>query len=120
MWCSRCNHDVSECTCPNIDERLAAANQHPNIQLATCDKCGKHVNRCTCVKDQVQMKAAVKRLGDASDLLNRASQKLSGQKMYDLASAANIIMPLDIVREQLGQTAGKLAQIILSLTAKLD
>lgn len=33
MWCMKCNHDLAECECPDIMERLRSANDHPNVKL---------------------------------------------------------------------------------------
>jgi hypothetical protein len=33
MWCVKCNHDLYECTCPDLKERLETINSHPNILI---------------------------------------------------------------------------------------
>lgn len=50
MWCMKCNKDIADCICPDIEERLAACNAHPNIDLPICPKCGEHLARCACKK----------------------------------------------------------------------
>lgn len=52
MWCMKCNKHVSECICPDIKERLASANAHPNIIIRICLKCGEHYSRCKCKEPQ--------------------------------------------------------------------
>ncbi len=48
MWCVKCNHDLSECTCPDIDERLASLAKSPHFVYRMCKVCGKHYDRCKC------------------------------------------------------------------------
>lgn len=67
MFCTKCKNDVADCTCPDIDERLAAANQHPNIGLKTCPVCKKFIDRCKCKSDPVQ------------ELLNDTRDDLGGE-----------------------------------------
>ena len=31
MWCVKCNHDLSECVCPDLEERLARLREVPEI-----------------------------------------------------------------------------------------
>jgi hypothetical protein len=33
MWCMQCNHDLSECICPDLKERLESLRQCPNIHI---------------------------------------------------------------------------------------
>ena len=48
MFCIRCNQELGDCTCPDIDERLVRAANHPSIALTFCAKCQKHEARCLC------------------------------------------------------------------------
>jgi len=49
MYCTRCGKHISECTCPDIDERLASvAGPESNVVYKICRKCGKHYDRCRC------------------------------------------------------------------------
>jgi len=34
MWCLRCDKDVVDCTCPDIEERLRAISHGPALKLA--------------------------------------------------------------------------------------
>lgn len=33
MWCMNCNHDLSECVCPDLKERLASLAKCPHIHV---------------------------------------------------------------------------------------
>jgi len=48
MWCGKCNNDLSECTCPDIDEWLASLNNSPHFIYKKCRICNKHYSRCKC------------------------------------------------------------------------
>jgi len=48
VFCVKCKNDLSQCTCPDIDERLASLNNSPHFIYKKCRKCGKHYKRCTC------------------------------------------------------------------------
>jgi hypothetical protein len=48
MWCMKCNHDLMDCTCPDLKERLASANASPYVFIQTCKTCGEHHSRCKC------------------------------------------------------------------------
>ena len=46
MWCTKCNNHLSECKCPDINERLQSVT---NILIfRKCKKCGKHYELCKC------------------------------------------------------------------------
>ena len=45
MWCSKCQKDLSECTCDDIEERLS---QVSNPAYRACALCGMHYSRCKC------------------------------------------------------------------------
>ena len=48
MYCAKCQNDLSKCTCPDIDERLASLEKAPNFCFRKCLKGGKHYSRCKC------------------------------------------------------------------------
>ena len=49
MWCAVCQKDLSECTCSDIDERLAKlADPKGNVVYRMCLVCGRHYARCKC------------------------------------------------------------------------
>lgn len=56
MYCMKCNHDLSECTCPDIKERLAAISNHPNIAVKWCRKCDNHYAQCRCPEPEFYIK----------------------------------------------------------------
>jgi tRNA G26 N,N-dimethylase Trm1 len=44
MFCTKCQKDLSGCTCPDLEERLG-----DSIVYRQCKVCGKHYARCKCV-----------------------------------------------------------------------
>ena len=49
MWCMKCNNDLMECVCPDIEERLATLSG-PGGPLVSrwCVACNKHYAGCKC------------------------------------------------------------------------
>jgi hypothetical protein len=52
MWCCKCNRDLSECVCPDINERLAGAVDGGQFIYRKCLKCGEHYTRCKCAEPE--------------------------------------------------------------------
>lgn len=50
MWCAKCQNELSECICPDIEERLRSACEGMNVALTFCKTCGLYYSRCTCGK----------------------------------------------------------------------
>lgn len=49
MWCMKCNHDLSECNCPDIKERLSGLNKPgTHVYIAWCKTCDNALARCIC------------------------------------------------------------------------
>lgn len=48
MYCCRCQTHVSDCTCPNIDERLQLLRNGGIFLSKWCNLCNKHYSRCNC------------------------------------------------------------------------
>jgi len=48
MYCTICQNDLVNCTCKDIDERMADLGKSPNFVFKACAKCGKHYARCKC------------------------------------------------------------------------
>ena len=48
MWCMKCNHDVSECSCPDIAERLLGVSDGPHNIARWCLACDRHYSQCKC------------------------------------------------------------------------
>ena len=44
MFCTKCQHEIKECICSDIDERL----QNSGLVYRICKVCGKHYDRCKC------------------------------------------------------------------------
>ena len=48
MWCGKCNHELFECTCPDIEERLNSLRTSKHVASHFCRKCDKHHSQCRC------------------------------------------------------------------------
>lgn len=48
MFCVVCQSNLIDCTCPDIEERLADLANHPNMSIRICRICGLHYARCDC------------------------------------------------------------------------
>lgn len=50
MICSTCQHDLHDCTCPDIDARLHDLAYAPGVPIVFkwCRTCDKHYARCRC------------------------------------------------------------------------
>jgi hypothetical protein len=46
MYCGKCNNDLKDCTCEDIDERLK--DLQGVLVYRMCAVCGKHYVRCKC------------------------------------------------------------------------
>lgn len=49
MFCTKCQNDLQDCTCPDLLERLRSL-QRPgtNVYIPNCETCGKPVSICKC------------------------------------------------------------------------
>lgn len=50
MVCMVCQKHLSECTCPDLEERLDKAVAGGYFVYKYCKKCNKHYERCKCKK----------------------------------------------------------------------
>ena len=51
MGCSKCNKDLNECICPDIEERLKELTGKKGPLIAKwCLNCDKHYARCRCTE----------------------------------------------------------------------
>ncbi len=49
MWCMKCNHELSDCTCSDINERLASiGGAGGTLVYRACKVCKKHYAQCRC------------------------------------------------------------------------
>lgn len=48
MFCMKCDKHLSNCTCPDLNERLSKIAQSPHVAVKFCKKCREHHARCTC------------------------------------------------------------------------
>jgi len=56
MWCMKCNKHLSQCTCPDLEERLDSAVSASVFAYKFCKKCGKHYERCKCKNPKWEIK----------------------------------------------------------------
>lgn len=47
--CAKCSNTLRNCTCPDIDERLAELTKSPHLAYRWCQNCDKHYARCNCI-----------------------------------------------------------------------
>jgi len=50
MVCCRCQNDLSECTCPDLQERLARLTDGGNLAVKWCRACNLSYHKCQCQK----------------------------------------------------------------------
>lgn len=49
MYCMKCSHHVSNCTCPDIAERLSSlGGMGTHTAVKWCRKCDNHYALCKC------------------------------------------------------------------------
>lgn len=48
MYCMKCQNDLLDCTCDDLEERLASLKNSPKIIYKKCRKCDRHYARCKC------------------------------------------------------------------------
>jgi len=48
MWCMECNQHLTNCDCPDLQERLADLLSSKHLTCRMCTKCGKHYAVCEC------------------------------------------------------------------------
>lgn len=52
MICTVCSHEIKNCTCGDIDERLEEIHNDANVIFKICRICSKHYERCQCKKPE--------------------------------------------------------------------
>lgn len=48
MFCTQCQNDLKDCTCDDLEDRLASLNNSPHFIYKKCRKCQNHYARCKC------------------------------------------------------------------------
>ena len=48
MFCIKCSKEISDCTCPDINQRMKEASNSPYISMRWCAKCDSHYSKCKC------------------------------------------------------------------------
>lgn len=61
MFCGKCQRDLSDCDCPDLEERLLSVER---FAWPRCVKCGKHEARCRCPRPEVRMVTGATRDAD--------------------------------------------------------
>lgn len=56
MWCGKCRKNLSECICPDLQERLNEAAAKGALVYKCCKLCGQHYERCKCKKPEFEIK----------------------------------------------------------------
>lgn len=56
MFCTRCQKDLAECTCSDIEERLKKAATGGYFVYKYCKLCGHHYARCRCENPEWDIK----------------------------------------------------------------
>lgn len=56
MFCVKCQHDLSECKCPDLKERLKRIANIPNLAVRWCVKCDSHYSQCKCQEPDWKIK----------------------------------------------------------------
>ncbi len=56
MFCGKCNNDLRDCTCNDLEERLADIADSPNIACRWCIECDQHYALCKCKRPNWKMK----------------------------------------------------------------
>jgi len=60
----KCNKHLSQCICPDLEERLDGAVLGGHFVYTSCKKCGKHYERCKCEKPEWEIKDQPKGTGN--------------------------------------------------------
>lgn len=55
MTCNICDKYLSACSCPDIDERMAAMAKSPSNSMSWCITCDKHWQRCQCERPHLRL-----------------------------------------------------------------
>lgn len=56
MVCMKCEKHLSECTCPDLEERLDGAVAGGHFVYKYCIICNKHYERCKCKEPDFRIK----------------------------------------------------------------
>lgn len=48
MFCMKCQNELFQCTCSDLEERLNSAAADNALEYRYCTTCGKHYARCKC------------------------------------------------------------------------
>lgn len=66
MVCMKCQKHLSECKCPDLEERLDSAVAAGVFVYKFCKKCNKHYERCKCKKPDWGTKGGVSHEGESN------------------------------------------------------
>lgn len=48
MWCEICHHDLKDCTCKDLQERLRSVAAGGHFAYKKCAICNMHYSKCKC------------------------------------------------------------------------
>lgn len=48
MFCTKCQHELFACTCPDLEDRLKAIGASGQMVLTYCSGCGTYAAKCKC------------------------------------------------------------------------
>ena len=56
MFCIKCQHDLGECTCLDLKERMDKLSGSSYLAMRWCRKCDNHYAVCKCKKPDWHVK----------------------------------------------------------------
>ncbi len=71
MLCIRCENQLQDCTCENLEERLDEAVASGHFDYKKCAKCSKHYARCKCEEPQFMLASQYNMLKDLNNIIDK-------------------------------------------------
>jgi len=56
MFCVKCQKNLADCICPDLEERLKDAASSGYFVYKYCKKCGHHYAKCKCENPEWDIK----------------------------------------------------------------
>lgn len=58
MWCGKCDKNINECTCKDLDDRMRVVSGPDGyVACRWCEACDHYYVRCTCEVPQWVLRA---------------------------------------------------------------
>ena len=70
----RCENQLEDCTCENLEERLDKAVASGHFEYNKCAKCGKHYARCKCEEPELILASKYNVLKNLNKLIDKPEQ----------------------------------------------